>query len=376
MALATGILVALMSATGIAIAFEDEILDWVDHDTSTVSVPKGQSRLSVDQLIDLVQRERPEFAADYLVIPKEQDAAFAFMHEYHELLHVDPYSGEIRETRRADWQSVLWKFESLHRFLGMQAEGWWQTGRLINGVANLSLLFLCLSGIYLWFPRRMTYKALHSGWCFISGARGRARNYNWHKVFGFWSFLVLTMLAATGVVISFEWGHRLVFILAGEEAPESRSFGMMNVPSAEVPPPPPSAKILSYEQLLGSVREAYPEWQQISFELPVAKDDEARIRHSPVTMHVVLPDHMPSRAWIPVELDPFTGRILQMIHFNDRSPGLRARVWIRFLHTGAAYGIWGKIIVSLASIAAVIMVYTGFALSYHRFFGRSKHLVD
>jgi uncharacterized iron-regulated membrane protein len=70
---------------------------------------------------------------------------------------------------------------------------------------------------------------------------------------------------------------------------------------------------------------------------------------------------------VPVELHPYTGEVLQQTHWSDRSPGLRARVWARFLHTGEAFGIFGKIIASIATAASLVLIYTGFVLSFRRF---------
>jgi len=75
---------------------------------------------------------------------------------------------------------------------------------------------------------------------------------------------------------------------------------------------------------------------------------------------------MPNRAWTPVEVDPYTGKILQAIDFYDRSSGLRARVWIRFIHTGAGFGFWGKVVASLFTTASLVLIYTGFALAWRR----------
>ena len=71
---------------------------------------------------------------------------------------------------------------------------------------------------------------------------------------------------------------------------------------------------------------------------------------------------------IQTYLDPWRGDVLKKVSFADRSPGLQARVWVRFLHTGEAFGLTGKIIATLATAASLVLVWTGFALSWRRFF--------
>ncbi len=47
--------------------------------------------------------------------------------------------------------------------------------------------------------------------------------------------------------------------------------------------------------------------------------------------------------------------------------GLRARIWLRFVHTGEYYGLAGQTIAGIASAAGVILMWTGVALAYRRF---------
>ena len=65
--------------------------------------------------------------------------------------------------------------------------------------------------------------------------------------------------------------------------------------------------------------------------------------------------------------------------FDAQSAGRRARAWLRFLHTGEAAGLIGQTIAGLVSAGAVVLVYSGFALSWRRFRAwraRSRAAVD
>ena len=71
-----------------------------------------------------------------------------------------------------------------------------------------------------------------------------------------------------------------------------------------------------------------------------------------------------------LSLDPFTGAVLRRETFKDFNLGRRVRSWTRFLHTGEALGALGKAVAGLASSGAVLLVWTGFALAWRRFFTR------
>lgn len=370
--LIAGAVIVIMSATGIAIAFEEEILAWIDREPARISTPAATAApRSVAELTARVQQAYPIFKVTAVVVPRDPQRAYEFYAGRDGPLYVDPYSATLRESRAHASHDFIHKLEEWHRWLG-RPNGLTSTGRLVTGICNLAFVVLCLTGLWLWFPKLWSSRALRPRIAFVKTFRGKARDFNWHHVFGFWSMPVLTLLAVTAVVISFEWAHRLVFTIAGEEAPKSRNYGMMAVPPAVVTPPPAGTPVASAETFFASARAAFPGWESLHLTLP----DEAAYASTnaplkPVSLGVTLPDHMPSRAFIPVELDPFTGEILQATHFESRSPGLQARVWIRFLHTGAAFGLPGKIVATVATAASLVLVYTGFALSWRRFFRRS-----
>jgi uncharacterized iron-regulated membrane protein len=370
--LIAGAIIAIMSVTGIAIAFEEEILAWIDREPAHIAAPAANARpKTIAELTALVQQAHPGFSVTTVVVPRDPQRAYEFYAGRNGPLYVDPYTGTFAESRAHAAHDFIHTLEEWHRWLG-RPSGLTSTGRLVTGISNFAFLILCLTGLWLWFPKLWNARALRPRLAFIKKFRGKARDFNWHHVFGFWSMPVLTLLAATGVVISFDWAHRLVFTLAGEEAPKARNYGMMAVPPAVVPTPSAGTKPVSAEALLASAAAEFPDWRSIHLYLPNTSTSSATTTAplKPVSLGVTLPDFMPSRAYVPVELDPFTGEILQATRFQNRSAGLQARVWIRFLHTGGAFGLPGKIVATLATTASLFLIYTGFALSWRRFFLR------
>ena len=49
--------------------------------------------------------------------------------------------------------------------------------------------------------------------------RGKARDWNWHNVIGFWSSGVLVVLTLTAAVMSYQWANNLLYTLTGNEPP-------------------------------------------------------------------------------------------------------------------------------------------------------------
>lgn len=81
----------------------------------------------------------------------------------------------------------------------------------MTGASNFVFLFIVTSGFYLWWPRKWTRHSLRAIMWFRRAQGGRARDFNWHNVFGFWSALPLFVVVLTGVVISYTWASNLVY---------------------------------------------------------------------------------------------------------------------------------------------------------------------
>ena len=67
-----------------------------------------------------------------------------------------------------------------------------------------------------------------------------------------------------------------------------------------------------------------------------------------------------------LSLDRETDTIVGRRGFGDQPEAQRLRGIARFLHTGEVLGFWGQTIAGLASLAGVLLVWTGLALAWRR----------
>ena len=379
-----GLIVAIMSFTGIAIAFEAEILNWIDRDVRTVDAPAGAQRLSIDELDERVKAQHPDFKTTSRVVIREPDRAYEYRAGRDGSLYVNPYTGDAAAPQSKAAHDVLHVFVDWHRYLGRDGEGR-QVGKLITGVANLAFLFILISGVYMWWPRGWTRGAWRPAVTFIGRLKGKARDFNWHNVFGGWSAIVLIVIVAGGVMISFQWANRLIFTLAGEEPPARGA--PQGAPPVDVPAPAPDQQRLSRDAVLEKVALAFPDWRSIAFESAqgpnggrdnASRENAGRVQNAdrPLNVTVLNAAAFQQRGRVQLAIDPYRGDVLSKLAFEDRSPATRTRTWLRFLHTGEAFGIVGKIVATLASIGSLFLIYTGFALSYRRFFAGGPKMVS
>jgi len=374
----TGLVIALMSLTGAAIAFESEIVAWADSDARRVRVPAPDApRLSVDELLARVKAARPKAQPSGVTVYPEPDSAVLVLTGRSEGVYVNPYTGEVREQGAQGWRSFFHVMEEWHRWLGAHGDNR-PVGKAITGVSNAAFLFLAISGLYLWWPRKWTLRAMRPTLWFRRGLKGKARDFNWHNTIGFWSLPVLIVLTATGMVISYKWASDLVFKVTGNEPPAAQ--GPAATPPVKVPPPPEGAKPLGLEPLFTEARRQVPAWETITVRLgggarPNApQGPQAQAPQGPQALTFAIREQgaWPLFAAAQVSMDPFTGQVLRRETFADYNLGRKARSWMRFLHTGEALGWIGQLLAAIASLGGVLLVWTGFALSWRRFFPRRR----
>ena len=373
--LGAGLVIAIMSFTGAALAFEKEIIAFAENDVSRMAPPTlDASRPSLDEILQRVRTAQPDARPTSITVTSDPTSAIALALGRDSTIYADPSTGNVRTSPAPRTRSFLRLMNVWHRSLALSGDQR-PLGRALTGACNAAFLFLALSGLWLWWPRKWRTKGLKRSLIFLRGTTGKARDWNWHNVIGFWSLPILVALTTSGMVISYRWANNLVYQLAGETPPvqgQGAAGGRGANAAEKIPPPSPDARPLGSDALIASAQKNFPAWETITLNLASRSASEIEISRAPVTLSLRLPGTWPRTATTTLTLDPFTGAPLKTETFADLTPGRRARTWLRFLHTGEALGWPGQLVAALASLGACVLVYTGFALAWHRFFIRPK----
>lgn len=370
--LAAGSIVAVMSVTGVALAFQPQILEWAERGSRTIDPPPAAAvRLGTEELLARYRAAHPEAPATALTFHADPLAAVR-VGAGRGGAHVDPYTGQVRPLGGQGWRRFFQVMVEWHRYLGASGEGR-DIGKAITGVANAGFLFLALSGLYLWWPRRWTARILRSTIWFRRGlASSKARDFNWHNVIGFWSLPVLIVVTFSGMMISYRFVTNLIYAVVGESAPAAGPGGAAG-PPVKVAPPVPGQKPLGTDALLATMTAKMPDWKSAVWRLGGERRGAGgggRRGPQPVTLTVKEYGQWPLFTATTLSLDPFTGQVLRTEGYAEYSTGRRVRSWLRFLHTGEALGWPGQLVAGLVSLGAAFLVWTGFALAWRRLFGR------
>lgn len=359
---AAGLVIAVMAFTGVALAFEKPVLALLERAAAHADVPRGATRQPLSAIVQAVRTAQPDARVSGFTVQNDPAASVLVNLGRSEGVYVDPYTGAIRGTTSSAGRGFFQTMEDWHRALGRGGDSR-STGRAITGAGNAAFLLLAVTGLYLWWPAKIGRLRFRLG--------GKARDWNWHNVVGAWSAPVLIVLTGTGVVMSYRWANNLVFTLSGSQPPAFVGEGAPR--NGERPPGPRerahgdgAAKArLDYDALVRAAVQQVPEWESISLRPAAGRGS------GPGVAVAIRPRHAwPRFATVQLTLDPRTGAVLRADHYADAGAGRKARTWIRFLHTGEAFGWPGQMLAALASAGGLVLVLTGLSLAYRRFFAR------
>lgn len=349
--LSAGILIFIMCVSGAFLSFEPNILDFAESGMKNVQPASSDAkRLPVGEIIEKVKAAKPEAKPSNITLKNDRGAAAVVSLGRDGQIFVNPYSGEITGEGAKDWRGFFRTVEDAHRWLVLSGGGR-DVGRELNGAANVLFLFLAISGLYIWFPRKLAWWNFKPVLWFRRGLRGKARNFNWHNVIGFWSSLVLVVLTATAVVISYQWAGNLVYTLTGNEPPK----GQQRSPNQEKDAPQTVPENL---EDLWTKAESHTNWKSIGLRLPIEKEANFTIEEG---------IYRNKFGRSSLTLDSATGEVSKWESYGEQNSGRQLRSWIRFTHTGETFGLIGQFIGFLACFGGAFLVWTGFSLALRRF---------
>ncbi len=338
-----GLVILVMAVTGTLLTYERQVVAWAEQRPVSAG-----TRLPIEALL----AQLPGATGVVLRADPTEAVTVSFGRE---TILVDPASAARLAPPHAEVRAFFRRVTEWHRWLGADA-GHRTAARAVTGAANLAFLFLGVSGLYLWFPRRWRWSNVRAVLWFRAGLAGKSRDYNWHQVAGFWCCVPLFFVVLSGVVMSYPWASDIVYRANGVQPP-NRGKGKGRPPEGNASR---GNSFVNLDLLVAEAGKQVTGWRSISFQIPV-RDDE------PVTFNIDAGNGGQPQKRSSVVLDRVTGTVIRSTDFADQDAGQRARSWMRFVHTGEYYGLAGQTMTGIASAGGVLLVWTGMALAWRRF---------
>lgn len=351
-----GLILALMGITGALYSFEDEITELLNP--GIVLVQPQSVQLTPVELTRKIEADTGKKISMYRI---EVDGNHAGQVYYTPppgerrgmMQYFDPYTGEI--TGSAVGDDFFGFILTLHRFL---AAG--EIGKQVTAACTLILVFFCLSGLYLRWPRQALNWRV---WLTLDWAKkGRSFNWDLHSVFGTWCLIIYLLLALTGLMWSYQWFNEGMTRLIGDSASiEQRKGGGGGRPGGRNgQQEPAAAPTVDYVAIWDSIQKtAGPDLRGYNLRLPNAAGQ-------PATVYYLLKTAPHERALNVMSLDPATGKVKDVSRYADKGFGGQLLASTYALHVGSYFGLTGRLIITFAALLMPLFFITGWLLYLDR----------
>jgi len=345
--LLSGIVVFIMAITGCIYVFQDEIKDVIYEWRHVEALNKPFIAPSI--IFDNVKKSLPDSDASMVVYQNSNRPATvsAMINEIPYDIYINPYNAEITHVQNLDTDFFL-IVENLHRFLLLPEP----IGKQVTGVSTIIFLVMLVTGLILWWPKKL--KNASKNFKIKWNAKWRRKNYDLHRVIGFYLIFPALIIAITGLSFTYEWVHDSFFTLGNINNNEKLEKA---VPTFEKTNKKSTAKAIDLAftktQRLAPASGMYFVWEQ-GIGMPIITG--------------AYPESLEFDHQSNFYFDNTSGVLLSSKYYNDKSLGLKLQEMNYGLHTGQFFNLPGKILVFFFSLFIASLPITGVLVWY----GRSK----
>lgn len=363
--LITGAVVFIVSITGSIYVFKDELYIWAHHDIIYNNTTEKQATLPPKTLHKVAEN----YLGDSIVInnitafnepnrnweceiKKYNKNASSFFDEleYKYTIYVNPYTGKLAGV--VNHQNSFFRY-----VLGLHLSLWleYKIGHLIVGISVLLFVVSLITGLIIWFPKRI--KQFKQSITIKWKSRWRRVNYDIHRSLGFFVFPFALIIAITGLVWAFDFVEKFVYTAAtlSTTEPEHPTFQSELLPSEQQ-----ISETELWSNALQNAINTYPTAYLYGIYAPNNADTFA-------TLDIwTQPNKFYWHNSILQQYDRYSGQLLHTETPEDKNNGELLHSMNYDLHVGQILGIWGKILAFIASLLCASLPVTGFLIWWGR----------
>ncbi|WP_342118245.1 PepSY-associated TM helix domain-containing protein [Pseudoduganella sp. OTU4001] len=227
----------------------------------------------------------------------------------------------------------------LHRYLFAG-----EAGKTVIGISGLLLTITSLLGLALWWPKA-TLSSLRKSVTVRGALTSRQFNYSSHRAVGFFMTPVLAVLGFTGLAMNLpEWVRPVVGAVATLESNAKPVNG-----------PAEGRQPISVQAALAAAQQRLPQGRLSRVSVGSAK--------APFEIRMRQPGEIrKGDGSTRVSVDAFSGAVLRVRDPLTAANGDTFFNWQFPLHTGEAFGLAGRVLVSVSGLAPLLFMVTGLVL--------------
>ena len=337
--LSVGILFTLIAVSGSVLVFYDELDKFLNLAPRAIG---QQDRRDFDQALITLRDTYPDKKESWRLEVSDDTTVIAAR-----------YYNPV-ETRGEDfapmmvWLSANGEQVLRQDFWGHYAMTWLynlhfrlllgKTGGVIVGYLGLACLYLLISGLVAWWPKKGQW---------MNKLRFKARSskvgllYDWHKTIGLAATLPLMLLTLSGVMLALPSESR--FLL-------EPVFGPSQTANFSPPPARPGTQLTPTEAQTIALQ-ALPGANTAWIETPAINGERNYYR---VRLQV---DDDPSRRFPHsyVYIDAITGKVEEVFDYQSQGATNTIMNWLHPLHDGTLFALPGRVLWTISGIAALAL---------------------
>jgi uncharacterized iron-regulated membrane protein len=326
--LACALFVLVMGATGAALVFENDIDRALNPSTSYVT--PGVQPLPLARLVARANAAQPADPVGAIRLADRPDLTYELSARRRHSIFVNEYTGEILGTRDRE-KSLARVIHLVHTRLDGGGGG-----ERVSAAATIGLLILSISGLVLWWPRKILRVRTGGSWI--------RTNLDLHHVVGFLSSALIVVITLSAATIAFE-SVADPLMLRLNAAPELDTSRLKSIPEPGLTP-------VSPDDALATARAILPGAAVTSVGLPGGPAGIYRLL-------MRFPEDRTPAGRSRVYIDQYTGAVLAVENTRTAQLGRRLVNLKRSLHTGDIYGEPTRALYFVVSLAIVLQAITG-----------------
>jgi uncharacterized iron-regulated membrane protein len=342
--LGIGLLVSITCLTGSLIVYKPEIESLTLGEVSHLVPTADRATVSLQSAYDAVQQRKPVCKIVQAYLHAEPDLAWSFdlncKPQGRVVVYVDKYRGNITGEDHFQGKWTQWLYDLHVRLLSGT------TGETVNGIGALLLILLASTGLVVWWPG---IKYWRSGFRFEWRARWRRRNYDLHRLTGFFASLLLMFVALTGAYFAFPKTYEDIVAWAAQKP------SVLLAPRTGIG----ASRQISLDAIYASAVQAMPVGETTLFTFPQQKN-------APYSLRRMLPGDWRRTGDNLVYIDQYTGQVIRTNYHRELSWPIRLTRDIYPLHFGTFGGNFTRILWIIVGVAPAILYVTGLLMWWNR----------
>jgi len=330
-ALGLGFLVVALGLSGAALVFRDELTAVVTPAVKVSSAPIAPGQFA--RILAAVRKADPAARSMDIAPAERADRATEVIihgNRGERYLLVDPHDGSVVADGDRQWLPFATLYELHRRFLAGAP------GEYVVGVAGFALVFLAVSGLVMWWPRKWK-QALRIRW---DGNR-LAVSYDLHKCAGAAFALILVTNAVIGIAMTFDG----VSVALVNRATNGASPSIPTASANAMDSP------RSLDDIVAAANAAFPDGR-VSRVAVQPGNTAVMVRKRLATDNDT---HGMNRIWV----DAGSATVLRVSAVREAALGNAMFEWLYPLHTGKLVGTPYRALLVLAGCVPLLSFVTG-----------------